>query len=501
MQLALKTLKTAEDDIYQATLTEKEVERLKQDMNNIKENSARVEAEKEAVGETNKILIDELMEQLLTSTRRCDEIYKEAESLKTYVKEADAYHEELDHIRLNLKNAEESWNELQLEKATLEKELQELRDFKSNWTVGGKGIEEVVRLRDECSSLARANALYSSQLHEQGENMRTLKASHDSKCQEYVDLCHQLSNSNCKCEQLEERIVALEGNVKTCEYDIGLKMCQLEEIQSKLDASVRESLQKAITIDSLRNEKEDLGVKLLTIEEELNVACSEQLELLERENVLKEENTSLVVSKRNLEEELRFEISVLQKDLSECNVKLAGMVDKAESEMVFHDMKSSFEDRLLVLTEKANNEESRVNELLMAISESITKLKYFDEKVRAIISHPDIVHHGGVIYRTRHSSSSLDDDVPDLALSESILGLQSSIDILCELCGPINKAVGEVCLYMLRGRSRPRSNDRKRRGVDDLRRYNEDLVTGNDVEGLNNAESGKRNETFCKRKM
>jgi hypothetical protein len=482
--------------------------RMRAEMLELEERCKDTEREKTAVQETNTALVEELMEQLLLSTRRCDEMDGEVRSMQAYAAEMLACREEAGALGARLAAAEAARAEVAAAGECYLAELEPLREAAAAWGPARQGLEgELAVAREQALAAGEELACLREEARRVGGELDTLAAALELRGREGAGAGAATAAETARllCAALEERQAGQAGALGRAEAALATSEEQLAELQARFAALSREDAARDLASRALRAEHAELGEKAAALERELDGACGEALALLEREEAGRAEGARLEQARAGLQEQLAAR-----------EAAMAEMVGRGEAERALGAVRGGLEALLAREETRAAAAEARCTELSRVAALSLADVRACSRDLEDMAPPPDFPPRRGPHRAPSPSPASPPSSSPASAHSPgsapgSAAGAEQALPLAVQalrrgvagvgaaLC-PVRRAVAETCVYMLRGRRRHtqthtqthtggRDRDRDNNYLNDIySNYNANDVSGGGDGGGENEE-------------
>lgn len=455
LQTALNVIKATEADAIQAVATEDAMSRLREEMEVLVRRVQEVEKEKDAVNATNQALVDELMEQLLVSTRRCDEMDEDVKTLQICAAEACQRTQEANLLSAQLSSANAALAELRRRCDDNNAELSNLRQFQAMWDSRKQSLEVELYTHVEASEQTQIKIeALQQELGHKAEDLIVMSS-------EYKRMCSELSQREADIRAINVDVAALEkkygeatADLSVAESALGICEAQVEALRAQLlESDQQRQYYESISCD-LREENSKMLLMLSNLEAELNSASVYRLEALEREARWQRDEALLLKEKESLQLETSRIIDAMRQQLADNASRLVSVVDRTEAERTISNLQESHIreiDRLMRDLDEQGDRNRRLIEEVVACTDIISMCS---KSVTNITSHRDLDQ----VIRKRINDTIIarsKDDLEQSALAqlhENLSELQRTINVLSDVAEPISRAIADACLYMLRGR-------------------------------------------------
>lgn len=449
LQFALNLIKSTEADVLHAAAAEGEIVQLKEQIEVLRNEVNTVQREIAAVNETNKALVDELTEQMLISTRRCDEMDEEVRTLQDCAVEAAVARQEAVRVSEKMKKANESLIEIEREKNCMETELRFLREFHSTWSTTMHEMKiEIGALKDE-------NLAYTTQIL-QNKNELTAKSDELLILSEiHKGVCKEIEELSGVREELKIELHILRG-----EYDVVCRTNALSEeslrsakteaerLQGRVSALEQSVKEWEVERNYCRSENAALIKRLCQAERDLTIASTRETEYAELEDRLKSEHELLNEEVFSLRCELQNQCLAMNSIVTERDLNTEGIKDQMELNRVLNTAKLSLEEDVVDLKAQLQQCNIDFTNVLHETTDSVDILNMCCRQVENLVScelgcsivsadvRPDQNCDGQTVHGLRSLSLELQRQVGSLS------------DAWESICG----TVADACLYLLRGR-------------------------------------------------
>ena len=447
LHTALNLIKVSEGDVARAAAAEQKMQLLTEELERFQDDAKLAREEKDAVVQTNKILVEELTEQLLISTRRCEDMDEDVKTLQSYAAEVSSCQERVCELTLQLKASEGKREEMEELMCMQENELEDLRELHDSYDQ--VKLEMQNKLSESQNHCAVAESeLYKLRVALEGKSVELtvltenhLNASKDRDVfqreveklsKEYLELKHEYESASESLSQTEKSLQEARENILTV-----VGKCE------KLEKAIAE---KDVVNDVLRAQNATLTTNIREAEFELNGTSAKLLEATRSQEQLETQIATLNVDCNAK----RCEIDELQQRLSAVDAMVKNMVDKSEAARAVNIVKVELEGTVNQLESRIDTLEKNKEELLGDIDACITVVCQCGHAVDTLLS----VHGSSSPHRSVWEDRLGKSDGGGLSsiLVNLLSELETNVEALCKSNESLSRTIAGTCVYMLRGR-------------------------------------------------
>lgn len=448
LQAALNLIKTSEADAARAAAAEQAAMTLTEEVERLREDVSIALEEKNSAVQTNKILVEELTEQLLIGTRRCEDMDEDAKTLQSYAAEVSSCQEQLDALTLQLDASEAAREEIEELKCMQDNELEDLRQLRDAYD------RVKLELQNELTETLNRSEVAESELCKLRSALEEKAAELSATTEDFLHANNERDKFKREVEQLTKEKLHLQHGSEALSETLSQTEMSLKEAcetvrdtVGKCEKLERAIAEKDVVNDVLRDQNVTLTNNLQESEFELNGVSAKLLEATRCEEELESQVATL-----NTECEAKAgELDQLRRQLSTLDSMVESMVDRSEATRAVDEIKQESKNSIDQLESRIDALEKNKNEILGDLDTCIKSVCRCGSTIEALLPVGDFSRRSTSVWAD-NLGGSYGDGLPS-TLVNYLSKLEDHVRILIDNNESLSRAIAETCVYMLRGRN------------------------------------------------